>query len=379
MVKRQRAKKGAVAINVRRGMIRLRWSYQGREFHLSLGLPNTPINQQAARAKAAEIERDIALQQFDLSLDKYRPTRETIAPARPSTIELWRRWMDKRRVDGVAPQTLKNRYQALGSLLQRFQQNIETVEDARAFITFLSSRQIPATVNRNLKLLTTFSQWSLEQGWLIANPFSPIPPLKDAAVRQTNRTPFTHEEMQAILAAFRSHPYHYAYHDFALTLFALGLRPSEAIGLRWQHVDFTARTITISESLSRGAEGIRRVRRKRKNGETTVLNLPDRLYTMLQGRFTPEVNPESLIFTSPTGKVIDDHIFSQRIWKGILAKAGVNYRPPYNCRHSMASHAIEQGATLPEVAYLMGHRNTAMVSKVYGHMVKRPNLPDLGF
>ncbi|MEB3292179.1 MAG: tyrosine-type recombinase/integrase, partial [Synechococcales bacterium] len=340
---------------------------------------NTPINQQAARAKAAEIERDIALQQFDPSLEKYRPTKDTaIVPALPSTVEQWRRWMEKRRDDGIAPQTLKNRYQTLGSLLQRFQ-DIETVEDARAFITFLSSRQIPATVNRNLKLLTTFAQWSLEQGWLTDNPFTHIPPLKDAAVRHTNRVPFNHEEIQAILTAFRSHPHHYTYHDFALTLFALGLRPSEAIGLRWQHVDFTVCTLTISESLSRGAEGVKRVRRQRKNGETTVLNLPDRIYTMLKGRFTPEVKPDDLIFTSPKGKVIDDHVFSQRIWRSILKQAGIPHRPPYNCRHSMASHAIDQGATLPEVAYLMGHRNTAMVSKVYGHMVKRPNLPDLGF
>ena len=44
----------------------------------------------------------------------------------------------------------------------------------------------------------------------------------------------------------------------------------------------------------------------------------------------------------------------------------------------MASHAIDQGLTLPETAYLLGDKDTTMVSKVYGHMVNRPKVPKLG-
>ncbi|MEB3292184.1 MAG: tyrosine-type recombinase/integrase, partial [Synechococcales bacterium] len=339
---------------------------------------NTPINQQAARAKAAEIERDIALQQFDPSLEKYRPTKDTaIVPALPNTVEQWQHWMDKRRGDGVAPQTLANRYQTILNLLIRFQRNIETVEDARALVAYLTTRQSPVTVNRNLAMLSAFATWSADQGWIVSNPFIDIKPLKASSPNSSSRKPFTIPEMQAILVTFKTHPIHYVYHDFALTLFTLGLRPSEAIGLRWQHVDFTTRTILIRESLSRGGEGSRRVRKGRKNGTETLLSLPDSLYTMLQGRLTPEVKPDDLIFTTPKGKAIDDHNFSQRVWRTILKQAGIPHRPPYNCRHSMASHAIEQGATFPAVAYLLGHRDNTMVSKIYGHLVNRPKLPDL--
>ncbi|MGI0492831.1 tyrosine-type recombinase/integrase [Alkalinema pantanalense CENA528] len=381
MGKRQlRGKKGSVSINERRGMLRLRWTYQGKQYQLSLGLPNSPLNQQSARAKAAEIERDIALQQFDPSLTKYRPlpNADLEPPPRPGTVELWQRWMDKRRDDGVSHQTLVNRYQTLSNLLTQFGRNIETPEDARDLMAYLSTRQSPATLNRNIKMLSTFADWCLNQGWLTVNPFSTLKPVKDTSPREPNRKPFTLPEIQVILTTFRTHPHYYAYHDFALVLFTLGLRPSEAIGLRWKHIDFTQRTVTIAESLSRSGKGSRRVRRGRKNGVTTVLTLPDEIYTMLQGRFNPAFNPDALVFTTTTGKAIDDHNFSQRIWRSILTQAGIPHRPPYACRHSMASHAIDQGATLPDVAYLMGHRNTAMVSKVYGHAVKRPNLPKLG-
>jgi integrase len=161
----------------------------------------------------------------------------------------------------------------------------------------------------------------------------------------------------------------------------LGLRPSEAIGLRYRHIDWRSRTITVCESLSRGSDGksagYAREQRQRKTGNSTVLDLPDDLYALFQGRFTSACKPEDLIFTSATGKAIDDHNFSQRVWKTVLKEAGIDYRPPYNLRHSMASHAIAQGATLPEVAYLLGHKNTRMVSEVYGHTINRPQVPKL--
>lgn len=359
-------------------MIRLRWTHEGKDYDRSPGLRDIPLNRHRAREIAAMIEKDIALGQFDRTCEKYFPKNQNIAPTRQlSTKEQWERWMLKQEEDGVSAQTIANRYQALFSLLGQFDRDILTPEDARDFMTRLYSRQSPNTSNRYLKMLKTFCNWCIEQGWSTENPFFSIKPVKDSGPKSRTRPPFTLTEIQAILITFKTHPRHHVYHDFALTLLSLGLRPSEAIGLRWKHIDFTARTITIAESLSRSGEGIKRIQKGRKNGVTTVLNLPDRLYSVLQGRFTPQTKPEDLIFTSVTGKAIDDHSFSQRTWKDVLAIAGIPYRPPYNCRHSMASHAINQGATLPEVAYLMGHRDTNMVSRVYGHIINRPQLPKL--
>jgi integrase len=226
-------------------------------------------------------------------------------------------------------------------------------------------------------MLKTFCTWAVKLGEMETNPFDEIRPAKDAGLRSTKRDSFSLDEVHRILQTFRLHPLYFRYHDFVLMLMTFGLRPSEAIGLQWKDINFTQRTITIAESLSRTGEGSRRARRGRKNGTITALNLPDEIYTMLEGRFNPTAKPNNLIFTSPTGKPIDDGNFAQRIWKPLLKQAGIPHRPPYNCRHSMASHAIDQGLTLPETAYLLGHKDTTMVSKVYGHMVNRPQVPKL--
>jgi integrase len=287
--------------------------------------------------------------------------------------------MAKQEQDGISTQTIENRYRTILRLLIHFDRDITTPEDARDFMTFLydDRQQSPSTSNRNLKMLNAFYIWGIEQGWFTDNPFSDIKPLKDPGPKSRTQAPFTLEELHKILEVFHTDPRYSHYHDFTLTLAYLGLRPSEAIDLRWKHIDFSREKITISGSLSRSGEGDRRVQKGRKNGEITVLPLDETLFTMFQSQFTPDSKPDDLIFRTPTGKVISDHNYSQRVWKSALEQVEVPHRSPYNLRHSFASHAIEQGIDFPTVAYSMGHRDTTMVTKVYGHMVNRPKLPKM--
>ena len=297
--KQRRNKKGAVHTQTRSGMLRLRWTLEGSTFYLSLNLPDTPINRHSARMKVSEIERDIALGHFDRTLEKYRPqTTEapTELPKQRSTIALWELWMEKQREDGVAPQTLSNRYQTLLNLLKHFDRNIETIQDGKDFQGFLLTRQSPGTANRCIKMVRTFSTWCVNQSTMESNPFTEIRLSKDSGTRSYDRTPFTHDEVDRILNSFRLHPYYFRYHDFVLMLLTFGLRPSEAIGLQWKDIDLSKQTITIAESLSRNGDGSRRTRKGRKNGTVTVIDLPSQIQTMLQGRFTPEMDPTDLIF-----------------------------------------------------------------------------------
>ena len=72
----QKASKGSVGVETFQGRLRLRLPrqlYGGKQKYLTLGLDDTPENQKLAKAKAKEIEKDIAYERFDLTLAKYRP------------------------------------------------------------------------------------------------------------------------------------------------------------------------------------------------------------------------------------------------------------------------------------------------------------------
>lgn len=382
-LKKRRHKKGEVVVRSKEGMLVLRWSWGGirgvqraRLFELRPGRKDSPENRHKAKKLALQIELDIASGTFDESLAKYRPKLIEPSPIRAdSTAELWQKWADFKRSEGVSNHTIATRYNALGRHLGRFK-TIATSEDAKDFVDHLRTLQDSNTANRNTGELESFGAWCLKQGLWDANLFADIKRAKPVLGRSQTDQPFTETELARILAAFevgrRAH-----YYDFTLLLLRFGLRPSEAIGLRWQHVNFDRREITIRESLSRSGEGDQRQRKERKNGVVTVLDLPSDALAMLTRRYTPDAKPDDLIFRSVRGKTINDRNYSRREWRPALEDANIPHRRPYNARHSLASHALDQGASLADAAYLLGHRDTRMVQQVYGHRIKRPKVPEL--
>lgn len=270
---KRRSPHGSVNILTVKNNLHLRWMYQGTRHRMSMKSVNNPVNYQAAKAKAAQIEQDMAREEFDTTLEKYKPKPIALvdAPKSQSTIALWGVWMEKQREDGVSSQTLANRYRTVLRLLTIYKGNIETLQDAKDFQNFLLTRQSPSTANRNIKMLLTFCNWGIKQGDMETNPFTEIKFSKASGKATQHREPFTHEEIDRILSTFRLHPHYFRYHDFVLMLMTFGLRPSEAIGLQWKDINLTQRTITIAQSLSRDGEGSKRIRKSRKNGKTTVL------------------------------------------------------------------------------------------------------------
>jgi integrase len=68
-----------VKVEAFKGWLRLRWSHAGERYCLSLGLPDGLVNRSIATARAAIIEGDLATENFDLSLTKYRPQKQVSA------------------------------------------------------------------------------------------------------------------------------------------------------------------------------------------------------------------------------------------------------------------------------------------------------------
>ncbi len=325
---------------------------------------------------------DIVTGEYDDTLNKYRLMPGKATPiTSPSTVALFEQFIEKKRRDGVSGQAIAGKYQALRANIKRAGHDIATPEDACQLIELLRTRQASVTANQNLVLLKSFGRWLVEEQHIEENIYSDINPLKPSGISAQDRTPFTKEELLLFLKTMRSHSVGYQYYDFCVVLFLLGLRPSEAIGLRWGRVNLDRREVLICESLSRSDDGrtsgAARQRKGTKTGKSRVLPLNDRLVTLFEGRQSAITQPDDLVFTSPTGKPIDDRMFRERYWKRICEEAGIRYRPPYTARHTFISYGIEYMRwTERQAATMAGHSSTRMVSETYGHMMDRPELPD---
>jgi integrase len=88
-------------------------------------------------------------------------------------------------------------------------------------------------------------------------------------------------------------------------------------------------------------------------------------------------SPNDLVFPTPKGHPIDDHNFRNRAWKTVLSNLDIDYRKPYNTRHTLISHALEQGMNPVMVAQLTGHNVATLYENYAGSVNSRPRLPDI--
>ena len=80
--------------------------------------------------------------------------------------------------------------------------------------------------------------------------------------------------------------------------------------------------------------------------------------------------PNDLVFpTRKTRGSMDDHYFSQKVWKKVLDRCGVNQKPPYSIRHSAISHALDRGVSPVQLAAQTGH-SVAILLKIYAYAVR---------
>jgi len=380
--------KGTVAIENNCDRLRLRWSFAGKRYCLALGLPHTKINLKAAQKIASQIELDMVSGYFDRSLDKYRPDTApkrdtpsslTTANTPNSIVALLPRWDEWVTSLKLSERTRNGHYRAI-------RRQIEKANPLLADILWFEQLEYsPRIFNDYLHYLNSCLQWAVDRGLISRNPYSAI---KRRKVVRKPIQPFNAEETAAILSAFRTNQFcpkssaypHSHYADYVEFLFLTGCRPSEAIGLQRCHIDLDRNEVVICSVLGRGdlgqTNGNARIRKETKSGSVRYLTMTTQLRHLLESRIE-DLSDDDLVFTSPLGNPIDDRAFIRRQWRIVLEGLGIPYRQPYAIRHTLASVAIEKGIPLTGVAYLLGHSDTSMVMRTYGHMINRPSLPDI--
>jgi integrase len=170
------------------------------------------------------------------------------------------------------------------------------------------------------------------------------------------------------------------YAPFVRFLFATGVRTGEAIALQWKHISFEYRQIKICESLSldRAGNGYQRVRKGTKTDTVRYLPLVGSLSDLLRSIEPIHPDPEALVFPLPSGKPIDPGRFREHVWKPLLALVCVEYRNPYQTRHTLLTHAVMDPAIgVLGAAKIAGHKDSRMVTQHYARFIGQPNLPDM--
>lgn len=266
---------------------------------------------------------------IDAYLTDYLPTRGMKDESKHrATVGWWRAEHGHVTLDRLKPVFVAD---ARNRLLKRPKRNGEPLSGA--------------TVNRHLAALSAVCKWAWkEKQWLPANPVLAVSKSRESTgiVRYLND-----DERARVLDACRASGDPNIFCAVMLAL-ATGARYSNIANLTWADVDLTTWRLRFVET---------------KNGQPRYVPVAGSAKAALQAQFDADPTGEGWVF-----KGRGDHAPADidKAWRKVKKAAGVEDVRFHDLRHTAASYLTMNGATLAEVAEILGHR-TLVMAKRYSH------------
>lgn len=349
------------AVKARGNSIQLDFYYLGVRCRESLRLEPTKPNILYAERMLSAIKHEITIGTF--TFEKYFPnskninlgaktSNKTITQALDDYVRSARRSFEK--------STLKGYQSAIEFYLKPNFGHIKLGDLTSSEIkTWVAGLQISSKrINNVLIPLRTIFSDAYADELIDKNPMLRV---KNLPVKTEEPHPLSPLEAEAILKELPQEGKN-------LIQFAIwtGLRTSELLALEWGDVDFNAGLVRVRRAIVNKHSK----QPKTKSGERDVKLFPPALEALTsQKLFTFLANGK--VFSNPHTKKAweTDAQIRRTLWIPALKKAGVVYRTPYQTRHTYASTLLSHGENPMWVANQMGHKDWAMIRRVYGRWI----------
>lgn len=219
-------------------------------------------------------------------------------------------------------------------------------------------------------------QYAFKTGLLDSNPADKIErPKKEKFVGSV----YNENELEQLFEVVKGDPI-----ELGVILAAFyGLRRSEAVGLKWDAIDFTQKTITIRHIVTEACvDGksvlIEKDRTKTKSSHRTLPLVPpfekllyrlkneqDRNRKLCGKAYCKDYS--GYIYLNELGELIKPGYLTQH-FPLVLEKNGMRKIRFHDLRHSCASLLYANGVSLKEIQEWLGHSNISTTANIYTHL-----------
>jgi integrase len=210
----------------------------------------------------------------------------------------------------------------------------------------LAADHANATVNRYFAALShVFTVAVNEWQWCMDNPVRNIRKTREAQGRTRY---LSDDERKALLEACQKsrNPYLYTIVVLAITT---GARRGELLSLHWSNVDLKRGSLTFPTT---------------KNREARTVPLPGYALEVLTRHAAQRFGSGRFVFPNATDK---GPLSIRTAFQFALKHSGVKNFRFHDLRHTAASYLAMNGASLLEIAEILGHKTLAMVKR-YAHL-----------
>ena len=218
-------------------------------------------------------------------------------------------------------------------------------------ITSRGTPRSPATVNRYLAALSVaFTAAVKEWGWIDDNPMRKITKPRESRGRVRF---LSDEERVRLLKACKESNNPYIYIVVVLAL-STGMRQGEIMGLTWDVVDLNQGRAILHET---------------KNGERRAVAITGHALELLKELSKVRRIDSKLVFSTKvnTPQKLQKPMDLRAPWETAIKKSELQDFKFHDLRHSAASYLAMNGASLAEIAEVLGHKTLQMVKR-YAHL-----------
>ena len=227
-------------------------------------------------------------------------------------------------------------------------------------------------------LLRRAFQQAFKEERIDANPFDRVGRPKKNKFHGEN---YTQEELLTLLHLARGDVIYPA----ILLAGAMGLRRSEALGVRWSRIDWEKRTVLLDTKIveyrENGKKKVEPVEEMKNKSSRRTLPLPDPVVEMLQVQkehrevyrkmFQGSYNAQYLdyVCVNQLGELLRPSYVTDH-FRELLEKYGLRHIRFHDLRHTFASQLINQDVPLINVSNFLGHSDLSTTANIYAHLDK---------
>ena len=227
-------------------------------------------------------------------------------------------------------------------------------------------------------LLRRAFQQAFKEERIDANPFDRVGRPKKNKFHGEN---YTQEELLTLLHLARGDVIYPA----ILLAGAMGLRRSEALGVRWSRIDWETKTVLLDTKIveyrENGKKKVEPVEEMKNKSSRRTLPLPDPVVEMLQVQkehrevyrkmFQGSYNAQYLdyVCVNQLGELLRPSYVTDH-FRELLEKYGLRHIRFHDLRHTFASLLINQDVPLINVSNFLGHSDLSTTANIYAHLDK---------
>ncbi len=368
-----------------------RAAYGKEQYIVSLGLADTPKNRKIAQRKADLMSDDIAYGCFDVTLEKYE--LGVVAANKLTAIdggkkpelgilELWEKFKEYKR-PSLAETTFIITWER--NFTKRLKKAVEQTDGTPIAIrNYVIENYNILDCKNLLATLEAAYKWGVKHELISKNLFLGMS--EEITVKRKIKgddsfdelediRAFSLDEMYAIIEAYKSNKDMNHWTNLVTFLFYTGCRPGEAVALRWKHISPDCKVIRFSQSYCH----VTNTTKSTKTDTTRIFPCHRNLTALLLEIKPSDLNPESLVFLSKTGKQITWSIFA-RTWRGASSsrvKSVIErlveenkirqYLKPYATRHTFITAQVDAGIDAHVIAAWVGNSADIIWQHYYQH------------